>query len=108
LQAGLTQAVSLIQGPPGTGKTFLALQLMRVLLAARRAGDPPILVMCLTNHALDQFLEGLVAMGEREIVRVGSRWARTRQATWQRLRARTGAGRGRGRAWRWAGAGIWR
>jgi superfamily II DNA or RNA helicase len=65
--------VSLIQGPPGTGKTFLALQVVRVLLAARRAGDPPILFMCLTNHALDQFLEGVVAMGERNIVRVGAR-----------------------------------
>lgn len=71
MQTGLTQAVSLIQGPPGTGKTFLALQIMRVLLANRSHDDPPILVLCLTNHALDQFLEGVLEAGEKGIIRVG-------------------------------------
>ncbi|GAB4814482.1 hypothetical protein N2152v2_001528 [Parachlorella kessleri] len=72
LKAGLTQAVPLIQGPPGTGKTFLALKLVQVLVA-NQAAEGPTLVECLTNHALDQFLEGLVAMGIQGIVRVGSR-----------------------------------
>lgn len=72
----LTQSIALIQGPPGTGKTFLALQIMRHLVANRQRGDPPILVMCLTNHALDQFLEGVLGFGEENIVRVGARCCR--------------------------------
>ena len=46
-----------------------------MLLANRKRGDPPILVMCLTNHALDQFLEGVLAQGEKGIVRIGGRSA---------------------------------
>ena len=65
----------LIQGPPGTGKTYLALKLVQVLIA-NQAAQGPILVECLTNHALDQFLEGLVAMGIQGIIRVGSRWVK--------------------------------
>ena len=33
----------------------------------------PILVMCLTNHALDQFLQALMDAGINGIVRVGGR-----------------------------------
>ena len=44
-----------------------------MLLANRKPNDPPILVLCLTNHALDQFLEGVLALGEENVVRVGSR-----------------------------------
>ena len=79
VQAGLTQKISLIQGPPGTGKTYLGVQLMRVLrsmLEARRSAlknEPPILVVCFTNHALDQFLEGLLDAGITNIIRVGGR-----------------------------------
>jgi hypothetical protein len=68
------------------GKTFLAIQLMRVFMAAtvNRQGDAegalqarrpdvgPILVLCLTNHALDSFLEGLLDVGITSIVRGGS------------------------------------
>jgi hypothetical protein len=32
----------------------------------------PILVVCLTNHALDSFLEGLLDVGIESIIRVGS------------------------------------
>ena len=32
----------------------------------------PILIVCLTNHALDQFLEALHHAGVTEMVRVGS------------------------------------
>ena len=85
LQAGLTQKIALIQGPPGTGKTFLGIQIMRVLHARQHAAremerghvfprtEPPILVVCYTNHALDQFLEGLLDAGITEIIRMGGK-----------------------------------
>lgn len=34
----------------------------------------PVLIICFTNHALDQFLEGLVAAGLTSLVRVGGRY----------------------------------
>ena len=71
----LTREVSIVQGPPGTGKTYIGLKIAEVLLLNsdfwnQRRG--PILVLCYTNHALDQFLEGILKFNE-EIVRVGSR-----------------------------------
>merc|ERR1719409_1804588 len=75
MQHALTNEVSLIQGPPGTGKTFVGLKIMHALLEnTRQQGRrrTPILVMCVTNHALDQFLEGISTFCER-IVRIGSR-----------------------------------
>ena len=72
LKAALTQRVALIQGPPGTGKTFLGKKITRLLLNNSGAIDVPILVVCYTNHALDQFLEGMLSF-TRLIVRMGSR-----------------------------------
>ena len=47
----------IITGPPGTGKTVVGVQLMKVLLANKdRTEIGPILTICFTNHALDQFL----------------------------------------------------
>ena len=64
IQMALTQEIAVIQGPPGTGKTYIGLKIVEALLRNRKAWDPyknsPILVMCLTNHALDQFLEGII------------------------------------------------
>ena len=75
-QAGLTQSLALIQGPPGTGKTHLGLQLMRVLWRNLPPGTP-VLCVCYTNHALDQFLEGVLEAGladaPGEVVRIGSK-----------------------------------
>ena len=34
----------------------------------------PVLIVCFTNHALDQFLEGLLAAGLTNLVRVGGRY----------------------------------
>ncbi|ELU02825.1 hypothetical protein CAPTEDRAFT_212972 [Capitella teleta] len=61
------QNLSLIQGPPGTGKTYLGLKVVQSLLENRRvwmnsAGskiNSPLLIVCYTNHALDQFLIGI-------------------------------------------------
>ncbi|CAI7659971.1 unnamed protein product [Penicillium viridicatum] len=70
--AGLTQRVSLIQGPPGTGKSFIGALLAKALHDDTK---DKILVMCYTNHALDQFLEDLLDIGidPSGIVRLGSK-----------------------------------
>uniref|UniRef100_W5N812 Zinc finger, NFX1-type containing 1 n=1 Tax=Lepisosteus oculatus TaxID=7918 RepID=W5N812_LEPOC len=79
LQMALTKELAIIQGPPGTGKTFVGLKIVKALLANShlwRSGDScPILVVCYTNHALDQFLEGIykIFRGRRGLVRVGGR-----------------------------------
>ena len=72
----LTRELSIVQGPPGTGKTFIGLKIAEVLLLNQEAWNKtmgPILVLCYTNHALDQFLEGILKFHNTDIVRVGSR-----------------------------------
>ncbi|XP_015758492.1 PREDICTED: NFX1-type zinc finger-containing protein 1-like isoform X3 [Acropora digitifera] len=75
----LTKQFAVIQGPPGTGKTFVGLKIARALLANSsiwndNGKNSPILMVSYTNHALDQFLEGLLPMlGPQAIVRVGER-----------------------------------
>ncbi|XP_050506349.1 NFX1-type zinc finger-containing protein 1-like isoform X2 [Diabrotica virgifera virgifera] len=71
-QSALTREFAIIQGPPGTGKTFLALNIARTMLENNEAwyNDSPMLIVCFTNHALDQFLEGLLETTD-EIIRVG-------------------------------------
>ncbi|KAF8420240.1 hypothetical protein EV426DRAFT_566793 [Tirmania nivea] len=74
LLASFSKELALIQGPPGTGKSYLGVQLVKVLLANRETtGIGPIICVCYTNHALDQFLEHLIDDGIEKIVRVGSR-----------------------------------
>lgn len=73
IQHALTHQVALIQGPPGTGKTFVGLKIVQALLEnTSSVRHSPILVVCYTNHALDQFLEGIFKFCER-IARIGSR-----------------------------------
>ncbi|XP_059483772.1 NFX1-type zinc finger-containing protein 1-like [Neocloeon triangulifer] len=72
LQAALTKELAVIQGPPGTGKTFMAMKITEILIKNkfimnRRA---PILVVCMTNHALDQFLVGVLKF-TKNILRYG-------------------------------------
>ena len=62
----LTKEFALIQGPPGTGKTFVGLKIAQALLDNKslwqdEKGCSPILMVSYTNHALDQFLEGLIS-----------------------------------------------
>ncbi|KAL2826644.1 P-loop containing nucleoside triphosphate hydrolase protein [Aspergillus cavernicola] len=79
LLCGLTQSVSLIQGPPGTGKSFVGALIAKALY---KHSKETIMVMCYTNHALDQFLEDLLDIGidQSAIVRLGSKSsARTAQ-----------------------------
>ncbi|CAG8439781.1 12095_t:CDS:10 [Ambispora leptoticha] len=65
----LTHCVALIQGPPGTGKTYVGLSAIRLLLENTSG---LIIIACQTNHALDQFLEGIQEF-EPDIIRLGSR-----------------------------------
>ncbi|GME65998.1 AAA family ATPase [Neofusicoccum parvum] len=81
LLAGLTQTASLIQGPPGTGKSFIGALLAK---AFHDHTHQKILVICYTNHALDQFLEDLLDIGiPDEDMSSGSRRS---QATWDVIR----------------------
>lgn len=68
----LTKNLAIIQGPPGTGKTFVSVNVLRLLVAQMRQGDPPIIVATHTNHALDQLLMQ-VAEFEPKYIRLGGR-----------------------------------
>ncbi|KAF8537353.1 P-loop containing nucleoside triphosphate hydrolase protein, partial [Trichophaea hybrida] len=68
----LMHELALVQGPPGTGKSYVGNQLVQVLLANRdKLKIGPIICVCYTNHALDQFLEKVLDSGETKIVRLG-------------------------------------
>ena len=86
LHMALTQEMAVIQGPPGTGKTYIGLKIVEALQMNSKIWNSdkaksPILVMCYTNHALDQFLEGILnnplykdeATEEIKLVRIGRR-----------------------------------
>jgi superfamily I DNA and/or RNA helicase len=73
--SAFTRKISLIQGPPGTGKSYVGVQIIQGLLRNLLPNMTPILCVCYTNHALDQFLEALIESGipASDIVRVGGR-----------------------------------
>ena len=87
LYSALTRELAIIQGPPGTGKTYIGLKIVETLLRNRNRWDSgtavapksPIVVVCYTNHALDQFLEGIIQLKghsidqNTQIGRVGGR-----------------------------------
>ncbi|KAF2677402.1 P-loop containing nucleoside triphosphate hydrolase protein, partial [Lentithecium fluviatile CBS 122367] len=72
LERILTKSLAIIQGPPGTGKTHVSVIALKILLANLRRDDPPIIVTCQTNHALDQLLRH-VAEFEPNFIRLGGR-----------------------------------
>ncbi|XP_049773523.1 NFX1-type zinc finger-containing protein 1-like [Schistocerca cancellata] len=72
-RSALTKEFVIIQGPPGTGKTFLGLKIMETFLYNQNVWNSnhrPILVVCYTNHALDQVLEGTLQYTTK-IIRIG-------------------------------------
>ncbi|NWU16427.1 ZNFX1 protein, partial [Cephalopterus ornatus] len=78
LNLALTKELAIIQGPPGTGKTYVGLKIVQALLTNEHVWQSiflkcPILIVCYTNHALDQFLEGIYSFQKKGIVRVGGR-----------------------------------
>ena len=69
----LCRGLAFTQGPPGTGKTYLGVSLCKVILESRDRREPkPILAVCMTNHALDNFLEDLLKEGITKITRLGA------------------------------------
>ena len=83
IYTALTREFVITQGPPGTGKTYIGLKIVKALLHNNEVwskhpdtGDPdprPMLIVCYTNHALDQFLEGIINFYRGDILRVGGR-----------------------------------
>ncbi|KAK8143852.1 hypothetical protein G3M48_006653 [Beauveria asiatica] len=72
LVAALCREFALIQGPPGTGKSYLGIKLMNILLNCQGQAElGPIVVVCYTNHALDQFLEHILKDGTKKVIRIG-------------------------------------
>lgn len=83
-KAALTQEFTVIQGPPGSGKTFIGLKIMKTIVNncyrnSKSANvsyffkpvlTKPIVVVCYTNHALDQFMEGIIHFTDN-VVRIG-------------------------------------
>ena len=70
----LSSELALIQGPPGTGKSYTGISLVKILLhSCEDIESGPILIVCYTNHALDQFLESLVESKVSQIIRIGRR-----------------------------------
>lgn len=67
----LLREVACTQGPPGCGKTFLGVKIAQTLVESRTSSKP-ILLICLTNHALDSFLADLRDAGVSGLLRIGS------------------------------------
>ena len=70
LRRMLTKKLAIIQGPPGCGKTYVSVQAIKVMLGNHKPRDPPIILACQTNHAIDQLLRH-VAEFEKDFVRLG-------------------------------------
>lgn len=63
-----------IQGPPGTGKSYIGVQIVKAIInSIAQEAIGPILVVCFTNHALDQFLGHLLDLGIKSLCRIGGR-----------------------------------
>nr|XP_034329289.1 NFX1-type zinc finger-containing protein 1-like [Crassostrea gigas] len=82
VQRALTNEFVITQGPPGTGKTYIGLKIVKALLHNYKVWNTnlegvvnhrPMLIVCYTNHALDQFLEGILSFYNGDILRVGGR-----------------------------------
>ncbi|KAL4130028.1 hypothetical protein PRIC2_006034 [Phytophthora ramorum] len=68
LVEALSSQVACIQGLPGSGKSFIGSMLTRIIVEANVS---PVLIVCYTNHALDQFLCHLLDVGITSLVRIG-------------------------------------
>lgn len=71
----LRSSVPLVQGPPGTGKSYIGVKAVQILRQAldKKGYKEPIVLVCLTNHALDQFLEDLLDLFPDRLIRFGGR-----------------------------------
>lgn len=83
IKTALTKEFAITQGPPGTGKTYIGLKIVKALLHNKQVwskhpdnglqDNRPMLIVCYTNHALDQFLEGIISFYKGDVIRVGGR-----------------------------------
>src|SRR6218665_2982876 len=82
VQTAITKEFAVIQGPPGTGKTFIGVKIVQLMLEnkknRRTRWRGPIMLVCFTNHALDQFLEDIIRIypdyvDEGLFVRIGGK-----------------------------------
>ncbi|XP_053404550.1 NFX1-type zinc finger-containing protein 1-like isoform X2 [Mercenaria mercenaria] len=83
IHTALTKEFVITQGPPGTGKTYIGLKIVKALLHNKEVWSRhpetgakdlrPMLIVCYTNHALDQFLEGIVQFYKGDVLRIGGR-----------------------------------
>ena len=74
LQHAFGHNVAVVQGTPGTGKTFVGAKLAHLLY--RNFPDVRVLLLCFTNHALDSFIQGVLAVAPEarsHICRMGGR-----------------------------------
>ncbi len=70
----LTHRLAIIQGPPGCGKTYVGIRLVELLLSMSPRPRTPILVLTYKNHALDEFLKGILPfVNIADMVRIGGR-----------------------------------
>ncbi|XP_041979115.1 NFX1-type zinc finger-containing protein 1-like [Aricia agestis] len=75
-KVALTHEFAVIQGPPGTGKTHIGVEIAKTLLwnasniRVKKRYHCILLLVCYTNHALDQFLEALLPYTD-SIARIG-------------------------------------
>ncbi|PIK53269.1 hypothetical protein BSL78_09843 [Apostichopus japonicus] len=100
-QAALREEVCLIQGPPGTGKTYVGLRIVKTILRnrARLGINKPLMVVCYTNHALDQFLEGITEFEPHGIVRIGGRSSSEKLRDFNLSKLRQSASTGKSAIW---------
>ncbi|GAB7357601.1 hypothetical protein MBLNU459_g0105t2 [Dothideomycetes sp. NU459] len=73
LQHMLTKELAIVQGPPGTGKTHVSVLAIKTMLGQMKPQDPPLIIACQTNHALDALLEHLDPRYHENYVRLGGR-----------------------------------
>ncbi|KAM3128027.1 hypothetical protein pb186bvf_019873 [Paramecium bursaria] len=76
IQLMLRQGIGIVQGLPGTGKTFCGAlaKFYRQRSKKDMEHNRPILILCYTNHALDQFLNHILAFTNKsKVVRIGGR-----------------------------------
>ena len=72
----LSRGLAFTQGPPGTGKTFLVVAECEAILKSKEGKEDckPIVVVCQTNHALDDFIVDLHKRSVSKIVRLGQNY----------------------------------
>ena len=56
----LKNRIGIIQGPPGCGKTFIGIHMLKLLLSLDSLENPKVLLLTYKNHALDEFLKGII------------------------------------------------